>query len=177
MAGPGPRKAQRTRWRNQIVSHLGDFPRQYAALEFAMAYFGDDFDLLQFKDAFNTSTDMEAYNRVQAVERGVGRVQNYVDELADNSVNLASLNRPPMAADGSTAEQAFDALRDAGVISGELCRMLTRAHKARTRIEHSYVKVPAGDVHAAATLVHKAAREFIASYRSWIGAYLDDQEP
>jgi hypothetical protein len=38
-------RAQLSRWRNQIVEHLEDFPRQYAALENAMAEFGPDFDL------------------------------------------------------------------------------------------------------------------------------------
>ncbi len=45
-----------------------------------MAAFGDDFDLVRFKRAVNTSEDMEAYNRVQAVERALARVQNFVAE-------------------------------------------------------------------------------------------------
>ena len=77
------RTADVKRWGRQVVRHLEDFPRQYAALETAMAAFGDDFDLVRFKQAFDTTEDMEAYNRVQAVERALGRVQNFVAELAD----------------------------------------------------------------------------------------------
>ena len=45
-----------------------------------MAAFGEDFDLQAFKEAFDSQEDMEAYNRAQALERAVGRVQNYVAE-------------------------------------------------------------------------------------------------
>jgi hypothetical protein len=76
------RKAELKRAKREIIACLADFPRQYAALERAMASFGGDFDLRQFKAAFETTDDLDAYNRVQAVERGLGRVQNFV---ADDS--------------------------------------------------------------------------------------------
>jgi hypothetical protein len=148
------------------VSHLDDFPRQYAALENAMAAFGDNFDLQAFKSAFDTTENMDAYNRVQAVERGMGRVQNYVAYLAEASVNLAGLERANTQ--GSRAEAAFHALRAAKVIDANLCRRLIRAQGARSRVEHSYVRAPAGDVHRATELVHAAARDFLAAYRPWI---------
>jgi uncharacterized protein YutE (UPF0331/DUF86 family) len=168
----GPRKADRGRWRRDILRRLEEFPRQYAALETAMAAIGDDFDLKAFKRAFETKEDLEAYNRVQAVERALARVQNFVAELADSGVSLAELRRPLIAKDGSRAQQAFEALRDAKVIDGGLCRQLTRAQKARSKIEHGYVETPAGDVHRAAGLVHESARGFIAAYRAWIAEYL-----
>jgi uncharacterized protein YutE (UPF0331/DUF86 family) len=139
-----------------------------------MAAFGDDFDLTLFKRAFETTEDMEAYNRVQAVERALGRVQNFVAELADAGVSLVGLGRPPIAEHGSRAQQAFEALRDADVIDGSLCRRLTRAQKARSTIEHGYVQTRAGDVHRAAELVHESARQFIGAYRGWIAEHLDE---
>ncbi len=172
MAQREPRKAQRSRWRRDIVRHLEDFPRQYAALESAMAAFGEDFDLQSFKEAFDTTEDMQAYNRVQALERAAGRVQNFVAELADAGVGLAGLPRPSVN-DGSSAQQAFEALRDAKVIDGGLCRRLTRAQRARSLIEHSYLQTPAGDVHRAASLVHESARSFIGAYRAWVEAFLE----
>ncbi len=155
------------------MRHLEDFPRQYAALETAMAAFGDDFDLERFKEAFETAEDLEAYNRVQAVERAVGRVQNFVAELAIAGVGLAGLPRPAIEDDGSRAQQAFEALREAKVIDAALCRRLTRAQKARSMIEHSYVQTAAGDVHRATKLVHAAARDFIGPYRAWIEEFLE----
>jgi len=167
-----PRKVDRKRWARRIVEVLEDFPRQYAALENAMAAFGDDFDLKRFKEAVDTGEDMAAYNRVQALERAVGRVQNFVADLAEAGVKLGELPRPPIADHGSTAQQAFASLRDAGVLSRSLCRRLTRAQKARTMMEHSYFQMPAGDVHRAVALVHETAREFISRYRFWIEPFL-----
>lgn len=161
---------QRDRWRAEIVEHLEDFPRQYAALENAMGEFGDGFDLKAFKAAFDSITDMSAYNRTQAVERALGRVQNYVAHLAITGARLAGLELPK--AEGGDAARAFGALKDARVIGGELCRKLRRAQRARTMIEHSYVTVPAGNVHQAAELVVSSAREFIGPYRDWIEDYL-----
>ena len=172
MASREPRKVDRARWRDSIIDHLQDFPRQYAALETAMAAFGDDFDLRTFKVAFETSDDLEAYNRVQAVERAVLRVQNYVGELAENGAKLADLLPRRGPGDGSDVERAFATLRDADVIDGNLCRRLVRAQGARRRIEHSYVRVAAGDVHRATELIHHAARDFIARYRKWIEPFL-----
>ena len=163
---------ERDRRRLAIIRHLEDFPRQYAALENAMGAFGDDFDLQVFKAAFNTVDDLDAYNRAQALERAVGRVQNYTAELAVAGSRLAELARPSVDGHSSQAQQAFEALRDGEVISPSLCRQLVAAQNARARIEHGYVGIPAGDVHRAATLVRDAARDFIGAYRDWIGRYL-----
>ncbi len=138
-----------------------------------MAAFGGDFDLRPFKEAFDTTDDMDAYNRVQAVERALGRVQNFVSDLAQDGVKLAQLPHVPEAHE-SPAHQAFTTLREAGVVDGELCRRLTRAHDTRSMIEHSYIQTSAGKVHQAAELVHDAARDFIGRYRTWIEPYLRD---
>lgn len=166
MSAPEPRKVDRKRWQRDIARHLEDFPRQYSALERAMVAFGDDFDLRLFKAAFTTD-DMEIYNRVQAVERALGRVQNFVSDLAQDGVKLAELPRSPDV-QGSTAHQAFVALREARVIDGKLCRQLTRAQDARSMIEHSYIQTSAGKVHQAAKLVHDTALDFVGRYRVWV---------
>jgi hypothetical protein len=167
-----PRKAQRARWQREIVGHLEELPRQYAALESAMAAFGDDFDLARFKEAFDTEDDMEEYNRVQAVERALGRVQNFIGELAVSGVRVAELPPPSGETHGSAVHRAFTSLREAGVISAALCRRLARAQIARSTIEHEYLGSSAGDVHRAAQLVHEVAREFLTRYRPWIEPYL-----
>jgi len=176
MPDPEVKPVDAKRWGLAVVRHLEDLPRQYAALEHAMATFGADFDLEQFKEAYNTAEDMDAYNRVQAVERALGRVQDYVAELAEAGVKLAALPRSTDS-HGSPAQQAFEAMRDAKVIGEGLCRRLVRALNARTRIEHSYVQTPAGDVHRAAILVRDAARDFMGSYRAWIEPFLALPEP
>jgi uncharacterized protein YutE (UPF0331/DUF86 family) len=167
------KKADRNRWRQTIVRHLEDFPRQYAALEHAMAAFGD-FDVQEFKRAFNTTDDIDAYSRVQAVERALGRVQNFVADLAHAGSKLAQLPFPAER-HTSSANEAFMALRDAGVLSKQLCRRLVRAQEARTTIEHGYLGTSAGNVHQAARLIHQSAREFISAFSAWIAPYLTDQ--
>jgi hypothetical protein len=140
-----------------------------------MAAFGD-FDLREFKPAFDTVDDLEAYNRVQAVERALARVQNFVAELAQTGSKLAQL---PVAAEhrASSAQTAFLALRDAGVLTKALCRRLIRAQDARTTIEHGYLGASAGRVHEAATLIHDSSREFIAAFRDWIEPFIADEAP
>ncbi len=139
-----------------------------------MAAFGN-FDLQEFKQAFNTTDDIDAYNRVQAVERALGRVQNFVAHLAQAGAKLAEL--PPSAErHASSAHQAFMALRDAGVLSKQLCRRLIRAQDARTTIEHGYLGTSAGNVHEAARLIRDSAREFIGAFRDWMAPYLTDQQ-
>ena len=63
-------------------------------------------------------------------------------------------------------------MRDAKIITARLFGRLVQAQNARTRIEHSYVHTPAGDVHRAAILVRDTARDFIGSYRDWIAPHL-----
>jgi uncharacterized protein YutE (UPF0331/DUF86 family) len=168
-----PCKVDRKRWRRDIARHLEDFPRQYAALERAMATFGGNFDLQRFKEAFDTIDDMDAYNRVQAVERALGRIQNFVSDLAQAGVKLAQLPQAPKGHEPAS-HQAFAALREAGVIDGELCRRLVRAQDARSMIEHGYIETSAGRVHQAAELVHDTALAFITRYRPWIEPHLRD---
>ncbi len=138
-----------------------------------MAAFAGDFDLQRFKEAFDTVDDMDAYNRAQAVERALGRVQNFVSGLAQAGVKLAKLPQAPNG-HGPPSHQAFAALREAGVIDGELCRRLVRAQAARTMIEHGYLETSAGRVHQAAELVHDTALAFIGRYRAWIEPHLRD---
>ena len=138
MSARGGRAVDLNRWRLQIVRHLEDFPRQYAALENAMGAFGEEFDLQAFKQAFNTSDDLNAYNRVQALERAVGRVQNYVAELALAGSRLAQL--PTVSADRHSpqAQQAFEGLREAKVIGGKPVPAVggraERSHEDRARL-------------------------------------------
>lgn len=83
---------------------------------------------------------------------------------------LARLSPPQER--GSAVERAFFSLRDAGVIDGELCAKLSETQRARTRIEHFYLDVTAGEVHRAARLVRDIAPRFLERYVDWIEPYL-----
>lgn len=165
-------KADRRRLVRRIGDHLMEFPRQLAALEFAIAEFGDEFDLPGFKRAFNSS-DLSVYHRVQAVEKAVGRVQNFLTDMAVFGARLAELPVGRPGKDDSKAKPSFDALRGAGVIDGGICRRLEKGQKARSRLEHDYLYISAGDVYRATKTVRQTAQEFIGPYRAWIESYLD----
>lgn len=154
------------RWKTSIIEHLEDFPRQLLAMEVALGQFGEDFDLAPFKLAYETTTDFDSYNRVQAAERAAGRVQSYVETLAIAGCNLAGLEHTKGHA--SEAVRAFDTLREAGVISSTLCRHLSRAHGARNALEHGYVNLPAGNAHRGIELIHSSSLMFIAVYPDWV---------
>lgn len=170
MAEREVRPVDRRRCQNGIVRVLERFPQEYAALESAMDAFGDDFALRAFKRAFDFADGVEAYNRTQTVERAVGRVQNFLADLAELGARLAQLSPPRER--GSAVERAFVALGDAGVVGAELCAQLREAQRARTRIEHFYLDVTAGEVHRAARLVHDIAPRFLERYVDWIEPYL-----
>ncbi len=167
------RKVDRQRLVRRIVGHLEDFPRQVAALESAMAEFGEDFDLVRFKEAYDAVDDPRTYNRVQSVERALGRVQNYLTDLVVDGVRLAGLPIGRRTEGDSKAKPYFDALREGKVIDADVCARLEDGQKARSRLEHQYLGMPAGDVHRAAATIRRTADDLIASYRAWIEPYLD----
>lgn len=154
------RPIDRKRWRQRLLAHLEDFPRQLDALRFSTQSFEPDFDRAAFASAF-ASEDPEIYWRVQAVERGFGRLQNYVAEIATDAVKLADLSR--RSHDGSEPRAApfFEALRDEGVLSKALTRRLVRMQRSRGLFEHDYVRVSAADVHEAVLLLLDAAPAFL----------------
>jgi hypothetical protein len=173
MTRDAPSKAERQRFQRRIVAHLKDFPRQRAALSYAMSAFGEDFDLARFKEAYNSVDDRQGYRNVQGLERAVGRVQNFLTDLALDGARLAELPIGRRGDRDSRAKPYFDALRDARVIDGEVCRLLEKGQKARSALEHEYVTLRAGAVHRAAQVVGKTADDFIGSFRAWIEPYLD----
>ena len=168
-----PRPAERKRLKRRIVAHIDEFPRQHEALQYGMSTFGGEFDGDAFKKAFETPDDLDAYNRVQAVERAVGRVQGFVGDMAKDGVRLAEADADRKVTEGSRTKNAFEALRDAGVIDGNLCRRLIKCQDARNEIEHEYVRLRAGKLHDATLLVRDASRDFFDLYLAWIEPYLD----
>ena len=129
--------------------------------------FGGDFDAAQFADAFE-SEEPELYTRVQAIERGFGRLQNYIALMAEDGTKLAGLPRRSLEASEPRAQPAFEALRDARVITRDLCRRLIATQKSRTLFEHDYVRVAAVDVHAAVVKLLGVAPEFLERFSVWI---------
>jgi uncharacterized protein YutE (UPF0331/DUF86 family) len=156
----------------EVVLHLEDFPRQIAALKTAMGSFGGNFELREFKPAFEGRAGSETYNQVQAVERAFARVQNYIAQLSQNGTMLAGLELPRIQE--GPAARAFEALKLAKVIDASTCRRLKQTQKVRSEVEHEYIEVKAGRLHKAVVLLAGTAPKFIAAYAAWIDQFLPD---
>jgi uncharacterized protein YutE (UPF0331/DUF86 family) len=165
------RPIDRKRWRQRLTARLEDFPRQLDTLRYSTQRFEPDFDRAAFAAAFE-SENPELYSRVQAVERGYGRLQNYVAEIAIDAVNLAELSRRPHEGNEPQAAPFFEALRDDGVLSKDLTRGLVRTQRSRALFEHDYVKVSARDVHEAVLLLLDAAPAFLTAVVPFVEALL-----
>lgn len=70
--------------RSEILTHLSEFDYQLLLLEKAMEQFGENFELKDFKAAFEKKAGIEASHQVQAVERSFSRVQNFMAQLAES---------------------------------------------------------------------------------------------
>ena len=157
--------------RRSLVRHLDDYPRQLEALRFSTRTFGADFDLAEFAAAFS-SDDPALYTRVQAIERALGRLQSYMAAMAEDGTKLAGLDRRSLKDREPKAQPAFEALRDAGVITKDLCRRLVASQKLRNKFEHDYVTAEAEDLHEAVMQVLELAPEFLDRLARWLPRYL-----
>lgn len=175
MARP-TRDIDRKRWRRSVVEHLEDYPRQLETLRWNVASFGDDFDLAEFAAAFS-SDEPAVYTRVQAIERAFGRLQNYTALMAENGANLAGLARRPVGDRGPKAQPAFEAIRDAGVLTKDLCRRLVALQRSRNLFEHDYVRVQAADVHEAVASLLAVAPDFLDRFARWVAPFLSSGSP
>ena len=148
----------------KVRDRVSDIRRHLLALRTAMAEFGDDFDLDPFR-ASCASEDPVELNRVKAVERGVDQLYNYIAELAAFGLELAELRG---RRDDTNARRDLDALRRAGVLSGELTRRLQRLRQLRRTLVHEYATATAEQVHESALLVADNFPAFYDAYRTWI---------
>ena len=165
-----PRPVDRRRWKKEVVDGLASLPREHEALEYAMTEFGAGFELAELKRALAPRADIALYNRVQALERAVTRVQNILADLAIAGVKLGGLPLP--ATNAGPADRSFEALRDGGVISAALSRRLRNAQRLRNLIEHDYDKVTAGQLHKVAEEVRGLSMDFVRPFRDWVGPKL-----
>jgi uncharacterized protein YutE (UPF0331/DUF86 family) len=165
-----PRPVDLRRWKKEVVDGLASLPREHEALEFGMAEFGADFELAELTKALAPRADIALYNRVQALERAVTRVQNILADLAIAGAKLGGLTLP--ASNAGVADRSFEALKEDGVISAPLSRRLRNAQRMRNLIEHDYDKVSAGQLHKVAEEVRGLSTEFIGPFRDWVGPKL-----
>src|SRR6202044_758780 len=135
----------------KIGDRISDVRRHLLALRTAMAEFGDDFELDAFRVAYSSEDPVEL-NRVKAVERGVDQLYNYIAELTAFGLELAELRERRAE---TNARRDFEALKRAGVLSGELTRRIQQLRELRRLLVHEYASASAEQVHQSALiLVH-----------------------
>lgn len=148
----------------KIRDRVSDVRRHLLALRAAMAEFGECFELDAFCEAYASEDPIEL-NRVKAVERGVDQLYNYIAELAAFGLELAELRG---RRDETNARRDLDAMRAAGVLSGELTGRLQRLRELRRMLVHEYATATAEQVHESARLVADNFIAFYNAYREWI---------
>lgn len=148
----------------KIRDRVSDVRRHLIALRTAMAEFGEDFDLEQFQQAYD-SDDPVALNHVKAVERGVDQLYNYIAELAAFGLELAEVRTRRQE---TNARADIDSLRRMGVIGPERARRLQRLRELRRLLVHEYATATAEQVHEAARIIASEFAPFYDSYRQWI---------
>lgn len=159
---PGASKALKAKVRDR----LNDTARHVDALNAAMAEFGDEFDPVVFRSAFQ-SRDPRLLNKVKAVERGSEQLYNYIAELARFGLELSTVIDQSAE---PNARRDFRKLREIGVISGSQESRLQTLRELRRNLVHEYPGVIAGDVRDAAILVSQEFRPFVDRYTDWIRA-------
>lgn len=148
----------------KVRDRVGDVRRHLLALRTAMGEFGEDFDLDAFRSAY-ASEDPVTLNHVKAVERGVDQLYNYIAELTAFGLELAGLRG---RRDELNARRDLDALRNAGVLTGELTRRLQRLRELRRMLVHEYATATAEQVHESALLTIGSFPAFYESYLAWV---------
>ena len=150
----------------KIRDRVSDVRRHLIALRTAMAEFGEDFDLDEFRSAYATDEPVRL-NQVKAVERGVDQLYNYIAELASFGLELAEVRR---RGDELNARRDLAALRRIGVLGPERARRLDRLRELRRLLVHEYATASAEQVHEAARIVADEFVPFYDAYRRWIAS-------
>ena len=149
----------------KVRDRIADVRRHFLALRTGMAEFGDDFEIDEFRAAYE-SDDPVRLNQVKAVERGVDQLYNYVAELSSLGLELAEVRARD---DETNARRDLQDMARIGVLGRERARRLDRLRELRRIMVHEYATATAEQVHEAAHLVANEFAAFYDAYREWIG--------
>lgn len=139
-----PRSARRSKWRYGIDHRLERIPRYRAALLQSMTYFGEDFDLEAFVQAYSSESP-ETINAVTAVEGNFGHIVNWLKQIADFGYHeLLRLERIEKG-DG----RPLDRLVDGEVLRAADRDCLVELVQVRNRLQHDYPELAPKEIHSA----------------------------
>lgn len=152
--------------KSKATDRLRDMGRHWTALRAAMGEFGDDFGLEEFRAAFGSSDPIKL-NRVNAVERGIDRLYNYLAELVAYGLELAEERK---VGDTPNAARDLRRLADLRVLSRERVAALHRLRQLRRLMVHEYTDATAEQVHQAALVVVAQLPAVQKAYLAWAKA-------
>jgi uncharacterized protein YutE (UPF0331/DUF86 family) len=145
----------------EIRLRLGDVPRHYKALGYALEQFAD----AEAYAAAATSTDPRELARAYAVERPFELLENYVVELTHRGLVAAGV---VAAGETTTGRANLRLLAGEGVITKALADRLIRVHDLRNQLVHEYPDVKAHRLYDAALDLPELVRQFVRRYLEWL---------
>lgn len=153
----------------RILARLRDVPRHRAALDEAIAAFGESFEREAFLAAA-ASSDPPELLKAYAIQSGFENLQNHVTGLTREALELAGRLAP-----GERANAARDLrrLQRAGAISKARCERLIAVQDIRSSLQHADTETAPADLHEAVALLLAELDGFLAGYRRWLGEQLD----
>ncbi len=140
-----------------VKKRLTDVQRHLAALEAAVAGFGDEFDAGAFESSWRSDQPSELH-RAYVVQAGFENVINTVitaaRELCELKGWVAGHTEP-------SSVETLKLLHENGVVDARVRWQLLRVQELRTKVQHDYANTDAGAVREAVVLVLEAAPQLI----------------
>jgi hypothetical protein len=152
---------------DRIERRLERMPLEREALTLAMGQFGEDFDPLKWRSAYEAFSAQE-HNRVVQVTGNLTALVDNAVELVRFAATLTGL-RPAGRRPSTNAD--IEALRADGAFTGKQTYELVQLKELCDGLRHAYVYVEADDVHTAARSILKFLPGFTASYVGWLAEY------
>lgn len=157
---PGAIKAEKSR----IGRRIRSLAKHRAALDAAVAEFGEDLDASAWEEAFS-SDDPGDTNKVMAVTGGYSTlIKNYV-ELLKASARLTGL----MPGRRPNAERCFEAIRDDGGLTKPQVELVKELYRFQGRMEHVSPDLSAEEIRDAILRLRDELPGLIEHTLAWLG--------
>jgi len=134
-----------------------------AALNDSWRRFGDPFNSQLYRLVFDSSEPVNV-NAIGAIERGIEKVANYINELTSFGLEMAEVkdDSAPL-----NAKKDLEKLLETGAISRALAEDLQDLRELRKNLAHDYPGVRAQSVRDAALIAADRYPDFEQAFRKW----------
>jgi uncharacterized protein YutE (UPF0331/DUF86 family) len=140
-----------------VKKRLIDAQRHLAALDAAVAGFGDEFDADSFESSWRSDQPAELH-RAYVVQAGF---ENVINTVITAGRELCELKRWFAARTEPSSIEILRLLHENGVVDARVRWQLVRVQELRTKVQHDYANTDASAVREAVVLVLDAAPRLI----------------